>query len=133
MALYAKDFQITCNYIEIVKCPVKSVADHRSKNKPPSPLHYTVGPNVKKPAKNKIQKIVKLTGYTYVSNTLTNFEYLVHAMNGNGSYLDLQILHGKSRETTLSELYFRRVSDFWNLCASTAKQACALELRQTSS
>ena len=62
MALYAKDFQITCNYIEIVKCPVKSVADHRSKNKPPSPLHWpTAGPNSKKPAKNKIQKSVKLT------------------------------------------------------------------------
>ena len=52
MALYEKDFQITCNYIEIVKCPVKSVADHRSKNKPPSPLHWpTVGPKSKKPAK----------------------------------------------------------------------------------
>ena len=49
MALYAKDFQITCNYIEIVKCPVKSVADHRSKNKPPSPLHWpTVGRNSKR-------------------------------------------------------------------------------------
>ena len=45
-----------------------------------------------KPAKNEIQKIVKLTDHTYTSNDLTNFEYVVLDINGNGSYLNLQKL-----------------------------------------
>ena len=52
----------------------------------------------------RFKKFVKLTGYSYVSNSLTNFGYVVHTMTGNGSYLNLQILHGKTRETTLGEL-----------------------------
>ena len=66
----------------------------------------------------KFKKFVKLNGYTYVSNSLTNSKYVVVAMTGNESYLGLQILLGKTRETTLSELYFRRVSEFCNLCAA---------------
>ena len=54
----------------------------------------------------RFKRFVKLTGYTYVSNSLTNFEYVVHAKTGNGSYLNLQTLHGKTRETTLGELIF---------------------------
>jgi hypothetical protein len=35
------------------------------------------------------QKFVKLTDPPYVFNSLTNFGYEVHAMTGNGSYVNL--------------------------------------------
>ena len=41
--------------------------------------------NDQKSAKNKITNFVKLTGHTYVCNSLTNFEYKGHAMTGNGT------------------------------------------------
>ena len=41
-----------------------------------------------KPAKNEIEKKYLVTGYTYACNSLTIFEYGVHAMTGNGSYLN---------------------------------------------
>ena len=36
-----------------------------------------------KPAKNKIEKFVKLTDHACACNSLTNFEYEVHAIIGN--------------------------------------------------
>ena len=53
------------------------------------------GPNVKKPAKNEIctyKKFVKMTDHNHACNDLTDFEYVVHAMTGNGSYLNLHKL-----------------------------------------
>ena len=39
--------------------------------------------------KNKIEKFVILTGYSNVNNSLTNFEYNVHAIIGNGNYFNM--------------------------------------------
>ena len=44
------------------------------------------------PAKNEIQKIREMTDHTYACNDLTNFEYAVHAIAGNGSFLNWQKL-----------------------------------------
>ena len=52
-------------------------------------LRVTVGPNVKNPPKMRLRKFVKLTGYTYACNSLTNFESEVHAMTGNGNQVNL--------------------------------------------
>ena len=38
-----------------------------------------------KPAKNKIEKFVKLTDHSYACNSLTNFEYEAHTITGNGN------------------------------------------------
>ena len=38
---------------------------------------------VKKPAKVKVEKFVKLTDHTCACNDLTSFEYEVHGMTGN--------------------------------------------------
>ena len=43
-----------------------------------------------KPAKNQIEKFVKLTDRTCTCDDLTSFEYEVHGMTGNGSYLNMQ-------------------------------------------
>ena len=40
----------------------------------------------------RFKKFVKLTGYTYACNTLTNFEYEVHAMTGNVDQVNLMEL-----------------------------------------
>ena len=47
-------------------------------------------------AKNRIQKFVKLTGHTYAYNSLTNFQYEVHAMTGNGNQVNLLKLGWKN-------------------------------------
>ena len=47
------------------------------------------GSNYQKPAKNKITNFVKLTGHTYASNSLANFEYKGHAKTGNGNDANL--------------------------------------------
>jgi len=46
---------------------------------------------------------VKLTGYTNAYNSLTNFEYEVNELTGNGNYVNLLKLAGKkNREITSS-------------------------------
>ena len=52
-----------------------------------SPQHN--GSKCQKPAKNQIEKFVKFTGHTCSCNDLTSFEYQVHGMIGNGSYLNM--------------------------------------------
>jgi hypothetical protein len=47
----------------------------------------TVGPRSKIPP--KIQKLVKLTGHTNASNSLTSFQYEVHTLVGNGNIVNL--------------------------------------------
>jgi len=48
-------------------------------------------------AKNRIQKFMKLTGHTYYAcNSLTNFQYEVHAMTGNGNQVNLLKLGWKN-------------------------------------
>ena len=42
-------------------------------------------------AESKVEKFVKLTDHTYAYNNLTNFEYKVHAMTGNGNVLTFAI------------------------------------------
>ena len=37
----------------------------------------------------RFKKFVKLTGYTYACNSLTNFEYEAHPMIGNGNHMNL--------------------------------------------
>ena len=43
-----------------------------------------------KPAKNYIEKFVKLTDHTCACNDLTSFEYEVHQLTGSGCYLNMQ-------------------------------------------
>ena len=52
----------------------------------------------------KFKKFVKLTDHTYACNDLTNFEYVVHAMTGNGCYLNLKKLACKIREINLGKI-----------------------------
>ena len=87
-------------------------------------VQRALGPNVKKPPKMRFKKIVKLTCYTYVSNSLTNFEHVVQVITGNGSYLNLQILHGKTRETSLSELIFGGFQTFGTFVQRTQLLLC---------
>jgi hypothetical protein len=49
-----------------------------------------------KSAYNWIQKFVKLTDKTYACNSLTNFEYYVPSMTGNGNYMNLLELPWKN-------------------------------------
>ena len=49
----------------------------------------TVGSYYKKPAKNEIQKFVKLNDRVYACNDLTNFEGEAQAMTGNGNYVNM--------------------------------------------
>ena len=55
-----------------------------------------IGPNSKNPPKLRWKKIVKLTNHTCACNDLTNFEYVVHVMTGNGCYVNLQKLAWKN-------------------------------------
>ena len=48
----------------------------------------TVGPNWKNPPKMRFKKFVKLTDHTCACYDLTNFEFEVHAMTGNGCYVN---------------------------------------------
>ena len=59
-----------------------------------SSVRLTVGPNVKSPPEMILKKLVKLMDHA--CNDLTNLEYVVHAMNGNGSYVNLQKLERKN-------------------------------------
>ena len=54
------------------------------------------GTNVKKPPKINKKKLVKLTIHTHACKDLTNFQYVVLAMTGNGSYLRLLKLAWKN-------------------------------------
>ena len=67
-------------------------------------LRSTIEPNEKKPPKIRFIKFVKLTGYTYAYNSLTNYEYEGHAMTGNGNDLNLLISPYKISNTDASEL-----------------------------
>ena len=48
-----------------------------------------MGQRTKNPPKMRFIKFVKLTGYTYACHDLTNFEYQMRTMTGNGSYVNL--------------------------------------------
>ena len=53
----------------------------------------------------RLRKFVKLTGYTYACNSLTNFESEVRAKTGNGNQVNLlKLASGKIREITSSDL-----------------------------
>ena len=54
----------------------------------------------------RFNKFVKLTDHTHAWKDLTHFECVVHAMKRNGIHLNLQKLHGKTREIALSEFIF---------------------------
>ena len=60
-----------------------------------SALHSWV--KCQKTAKSEnLKKLMKLTDHYHTCNDLTNFEYEVHARNGNGSYLNFQKLAWKN-------------------------------------
>ena len=69
----------------------------------------TARPNCKNPPKMRFKKFVKLTDHTQACNDLTNFEYVVHAMTGNGCYLNLQKLACKNSWNQFGWNYFRLV------------------------
>ena len=48
-------------------------------------LARTVGPNIKNPPKNKIEKFVKFTDHNCACKDLTNFECEGQTMTGDGS------------------------------------------------
>ena len=51
-----------------------------------------VGIDSKNPPKLRFKKIVKLSGHTCYCKDLTNFEYQVRAMTGNGNYVKVTIV-----------------------------------------
>ena len=55
---------------------------------------------------------------TCACNELTSFEYVVQAMTGNWSYWIFRNFAWKNSWDHLWSTYFRRVSAFWNHCAS---------------
>ena len=62
---------------------------------------------------------MKLIDHDYTWNSLTIFEYIVHAITGNGSYLNLQSFAGKNSWNHFCCTYFQRILAFRNrLCAS---------------
>ena len=48
-----------------------------------------MGQNYNKCAKNETQKLVKLIEFSNTYSSLTNFEYKVNVMTGNGNYVNL--------------------------------------------
>ena len=68
-------------------------------------------------------KIVKLTGYTYACNDLTNFEYQAQAMTGNGNCMNLLKLVKKNLLNHIKGTYFWWVLAIWNHCAIPQKPA----------
>lgn len=73
---------------------------------PPGPQWET---NCKNPPKIKIWKIVKLTDYNNAYNSLTNCEYKVNELIGNGNYVNLLKLAGKNSWNHFSLTYFWRI------------------------
>ena len=62
---------------------------------------------------------MKLTGYTNAYNSLTNFEFEVNELTGNGNYVNLLKLAGKkNREITSSQLFFGGFEPFETTAAS---------------
>ena len=55
----------------------------------------TIGPNGKNPLKIRSKNSWNWLIILIAWNSLTNFEYVVHTMTGNGSYLNLQSFAGK--------------------------------------
>ena len=73
----------------------------------------------------KKQKFMKLTDHTHACNDLTNFEYVVHAMTGNGCYLNLQKLACKNSWNHFGQTFFWRVLAIENHCAAAWYPAAA--------
>ena len=65
----------------------------------------------------KLKKVVKLTGYTYACNSMTNFEYEAHSMTGNGNKVNVL----KLREITTSDLNFGGFELFGTTVSHTSK------------
>ena len=55
-----------------------------------------VGPNNKILPKIQSEKFEKVTNHIYARDSLTNFEYEVHAMTGKGNYMKLLRLARKN-------------------------------------
>ena len=83
---------MTPSHIEVNRCD--GGCFHRQQSCLPVRVKKTNIPvstslNRKKPAKMQFKKFVKLTSHTCSCNDLTNFEYQVRAMTGNGNCVDL--------------------------------------------
>ena len=67
-------------------------------------------------AETWMEKFVKLTGYNYACNSLTNFEYEAHPMTGNGSHVNPLKLARKNSWNHIKWTYFWQVLAIWNHC-----------------
>ena len=76
----------------------------------------TVGQNGKKPAKNQIEKFVKLTD-DCTHNNSTSFGCVGRAMTGNGSFVNCSKLAWKNLWNHIKEIYCWRVFAVWNHCS----------------
>ena len=68
---------------------------------------------LQKPAKNEIQKFVKLTDRTYACNDLTNFEGEPQVLTGNGSYVNMLKLACKNSLNKIKLMYFSAGFSQW--------------------
>ena len=77
---------------------------------------------------------MKLTGSSCAFNSLTNFEYEVHVITGNGMYVNLLTFARKKSWNHIKWTYFWRVLAIWNPCVPprTATSLCSLQLLSTS-
>ena len=60
-----------------------------------------------------------VSGYIYACNSLTNFKFEVHAMTGNGSYVNFLKLAMKNKSHQMT-LFLADFSHLEPLCATTA-------------
>ena len=87
----------------------------------------TVGPRSKIPP--KIQKLVKLTGHTNASNSLTSFQYEVHTLVGNGNIVNLLNFAWKNSWNHIKlTYYFWRSYVIWNHCAVAVASSWSKEV-----
>ena len=65
---------------------------------------------------------MKLTGHTYAYNSLTNFQYEVHAMTGNGNQVNLPKLGWKNSWNHFKWIFLAGFSRLKPLCAMTSSR-----------
>jgi hypothetical protein len=68
--------------------------------------------------KMRFIKLVKLTGYTYACNSLTNFVSEVYAMTRNGNQLNLLKFVWQNLWNHVKWYYYWQVLAIWNYCAA---------------
>ena len=74
---------------QTVQSQVRTSASIQQHPQQQQPQQATVVPNCKNLPKIKPKKLVKLIDHTNVYNSLTNFEYQVNEITGNGNFVKL--------------------------------------------